>query len=103
MSDKRRGYHPEIGDRMKKMWMERKLNEQPIFKLCKKVSDPPNETKGEWKLVSCCVCGVSLRATVKGINAAAKLGVGLNPVCFDCAKRGPEYVFANLGSCGKVS
>jgi hypothetical protein len=57
-----------------------------IFHLCKKVSDPPEETKGEWVTVACCVCGIALRATVKAAD------VELIPVCFDCAKRGPEYV-----------
>jgi len=68
------------------------MNEKRIFRLCKKVSDPAEETKGEWREVRCCVCKVALRATVKATNEAAKLGVNLNPLCFDCAAKGPEYV-----------
>jgi hypothetical protein len=62
-----------------------------IFRLCKKVSDPPGETKGEWKAMPCCVCGTPVRATIKATNAAKKLGVDVNQLCFDCARQGPEY------------
>ncbi len=74
-----------------------------IFRLCKKVSDPPGETKGVWYPVPCCICGVGLRATAKATNAADKLGVGLNPLCFDCAKNGPEWVLKKYGSCANMS
>jgi hypothetical protein len=74
-----------------------------IFRLCKKVTDPPGETKGEWKSMPCCVCGVAVRATVKATNAASKLEVYLNAICFDCAVNGPEWVLKKYGSCAKVS
>jgi hypothetical protein len=85
---------------MKKAWQP--LGENIIFRLCKKVLDVPAETK-LWKEVACCVCGTGLRATVNATNAAAKLGVDLNPICFDCAKRGPEYVLNKVSGCAKVS
>jgi hypothetical protein len=74
-----------------------------IIRLCKKVSDPPGETKGAWKRVPCSVCGVALRATVKATNMAKKRAIKLHPICFDCGLRGPDYVLNKIGSCGNIS
>jgi hypothetical protein len=63
-----------------------------IYRLCKKASDPPSETKGEWTQVLCVICGVALRATVKATVEAKILGVELFPLCKDCASLGPEAV-----------
>lgn len=73
------------------------------FRLCKKVSDPPGETKGAWTSVQCCVCHTALRGTHKMSKLVKKYEVTVHPICFDCAKQGPEYVLLQLGSCGKVS
>lgn len=60
--------------------------------VCKKVSDPPEETKGEWRETECRICNVKIRATVAVSETIKYHGHISFPICFDCAMLGPEVV-----------
>lgn len=60
--------------------------------VCKKVSDPPEETVGAWEEVYCEICNTKLRRTIKAREVENMFNVTLFPICFECALLGPEVI-----------
>jgi hypothetical protein len=61
--------------------------------LCKKITDPPEETVGAWEKTRCEMCSTELRTTIIAREAFEQRGLVLFPICFDCAVKGPDGIY----------